>query len=277
MDLKAVSRYLDRMLGRSFTKDAEAVARIFVRQPQGDPRVLWVDDLAVVPASIKIDENGDGGFAGETALAADDFELWPLNADKGPEARPWTMIHLPPSGGRAGWPAGRRVEVTAQWGWPAVPEAIARATAHLTAVLRLETPQGHQTRARAWRRVRSEPRGRRASCGSWPARTGGCGSDGRETADESGQGAGPDFEKAQRGPGRAAAGRSPAHGGHRRAASRQGKSAPRHRSAGAQHHFGSRVANGQGRIDPGIRAHCRRGRTSRQRGPVLHAGRGETR
>ena len=141
MDLKAVSRYLDRMLGRSFTKDAEAVARIFVRQPQGDPRVLWVDDLAVVPASIKIDENGDGGFAGETALAAHDFELWPLNADKGPEPRPWTMIHLPPSGGRAGWPAGRRVEVTAQWGWPAIPEAIARATAHLTAVLRLETPR----------------------------------------------------------------------------------------------------------------------------------------
>ena len=140
-DLKAVSRYLDRMLGRFFTKDAAAAARIFVREPQADPRVLWVDDLAVVPTSIKIDENGDGGFAGETPLAAADFELWPLNADKGPEPRPWTAIHLPPSGGRAGWPAGRRVEVIAQWGWPAIPEAIARATVHLTAVLRLETPR----------------------------------------------------------------------------------------------------------------------------------------
>ena len=140
-DLRAVSRYLDRMLGRFFTRDAEAAARIFAREPQGHPRVLWVDDLAVVPTSVKIDENGDGGFAGETSLAAADFELWPLNAGKGPEPRPWTMIHLPASGGRAGWPAGRRVEVTAQWGWPAIPDAIARATAHLTAVLRLETPR----------------------------------------------------------------------------------------------------------------------------------------
>ena len=141
IDLKAVSRYLDRVLGRSFTKDARAVGRIFTRQPQGDPRVLWVDDLAAVPTSIKIDENGDGGLAGETPLTADEFELWPLNANRGSEPRPWTVIHLPRSRGREGWPAGRRVEVTAQWGWPAIPEAIARATVHLTAVLRLETPR----------------------------------------------------------------------------------------------------------------------------------------
>lgn len=140
IDLKAVSRYLDRVLGRSFTKDARAVGRIFTRRPRGDPRVLWVDDLAAVPASIEIDEDG-GGFAGQTPLAADEFELWPLNAGRGPEPRPWTAIHLPPSSGRDGWPSGRRVKVTAQWGWPAIPEAIARATAHLTAVLRLETPR----------------------------------------------------------------------------------------------------------------------------------------
>ena len=140
-DLKAVSRYLDRMLGRFFTRDAGATARIFAREPRGDPRLLWVDDLAVAPTSIKIDENGDGGFAGETALAAADFELWPLNAGKGPEPRPWTMIHLRRSRGTTGWPAGRRVEVTAQWGWPAIPHAVARATVHLTAILRLETPR----------------------------------------------------------------------------------------------------------------------------------------
>ena len=155
-DLRAVSRYLDRMLGRFFTKDAEAAARIFAREPQGHPRVLWVDDLAVVPTSVKIDENGDGGFAGETSLAAADFELWPLNAGKGPEPRPWTMIHLPrfgrqnrmagrPPGGShrpvglAGHTRRHRQGHRAPDGGPAAGNA-----------------QGHQTGARAGRRVRGE-------------------------------------------------------------------------------------------------------------------------
>ena len=140
-DLKAVSRYLDRRLGRFFTKDASAVARTYMRGPHTDPRILWVDDIAASPTSIKIDDDNDGSFADETALAAADFELWPLNAGKGAEPQPWTMIYLPKSGSKGNWPAGHRVEVTAQWGWPAIPDAIVRATAHLTAILRLETPR----------------------------------------------------------------------------------------------------------------------------------------
>ncbi len=142
-DLKAVSRYLDRVLGRFFTKDARAKARIFTHAPQLNPRTLWVDDIAVSPASIKINEDGDGDFADDTSLASTDYELWPLNADKGPEPRPWTMIYLPEWSGRQRWSNGqpRRVEVTAQWGWPAIPDAIVRATVHLTAILRLESPR----------------------------------------------------------------------------------------------------------------------------------------
>ena len=56
-DLKSVSRYLDRTLGRFFTKDASAAARIFMRGPHTDPRILWVDDIKVSPTSIKIDED----------------------------------------------------------------------------------------------------------------------------------------------------------------------------------------------------------------------------
>ena len=136
-DLKAISRYLDSKMGRFFTKDAEDVARIYVA-PE-NTFALWVDDLPAVPTTVKVDDNGDGVF--ETTLAAADYELLPLNADKGPEPRPYTRIQLTPWGSYSTFIPGARIEVTAQFGWPAVPLAIQQATIHLTAILRLESPR----------------------------------------------------------------------------------------------------------------------------------------
>src|SRR5581483_9366143 len=88
-DLLAVSRYIDAQLGRFFTKDASAVARVFEGGKSGWR--LRVDDIAVNSGVIvKVDMNYDGSFSGETAWSATDFTLYPLNADKGPEPRPWT-------------------------------------------------------------------------------------------------------------------------------------------------------------------------------------------
>lgn len=155
-DLKAVSRYLDRKLERFFTKDAAAVARVFYPNgyEAGDPeaenpwrfstrsRDLRVDDIASTSGlSIKIDEDRDGLFSDETALASTDYQLFPLNADKGPEPAPWNVIHIPSWSAKSGWPPGSPVEVTAVWGWPAVPKAIERATCHMTAIVRLESPR----------------------------------------------------------------------------------------------------------------------------------------
>lgn len=154
VDLKAVSRYLDRKLGRFFTKDAAAVARIYVvpgdanhslmlgwSSAAGDGRMLFVDDMAAAPTSVKVDTDGDGLFTDEDALAITNYELWPLSAAYGPEPEPYTALTIPAWSTATLWPAGRRVQVTAQWGWPAVPEAIARATCHLAAILRLESPR----------------------------------------------------------------------------------------------------------------------------------------
>lgn len=137
-DLKAVSRYLDGKLGRFFSRDTSAVARVYVARSSD---TLWVDDISATPTSIKIDQDGDGDFADETALAATDYELLPLNADKEPEPRPWTQMRLTTWGTIGSFSEGERVQVTARFGWPAVPEAIRRATIHLTAILRLETPR----------------------------------------------------------------------------------------------------------------------------------------
>lgn len=165
-DLLALSRWLDKKLGRFFTKDAAAVARVFTlpgslrtalaAAPLGwaeseNPwrygvysRTLSVDDLAAAPTSVKIDQNGDGLFTDETALAATDYELWPLNAALGPEPSPYTAVVIPVWSTVGGFPAGARVQVTAQWGWPAVPEAIMRATCQITGILRLESPRATQ-------------------------------------------------------------------------------------------------------------------------------------
>jgi len=138
-DLTAMSRYIERRLRRFFTKDASAVARVYLpAKYAADPRILWTDDIVSV-SSIKIDTDNDGSFSDESALASTDYELWPLNAADGPEVEPFTMIYLPESGDEVQW--RYRVEVTAIFGWNAVPTAIERAICHLTAVLRLETPR----------------------------------------------------------------------------------------------------------------------------------------
>lgn len=139
-DLKAVSRWIDRRLGRFFTQDAAVVTRRY--DPPVYGRVLIVDDIASSAGlEIKVDTDQDGSFADETAFASTDYQLWPLNADRGPETAPWTSLYLPAWSTKSPWTPGLWVQVTAIFGYPAVPKAIERATCHLTAILRIETPR----------------------------------------------------------------------------------------------------------------------------------------
>lgn len=146
LDLTAISRFLDRRLERFFTVDASDVARIYIpSQYGGKPAIgrfsLFIDDLSAAPTTIKIDKDGDGLFSDETALATTDYELHPLNALLGPEATPYTSIVLTPWGDEVTWPEDCRVEIVGKWGWPAIPEAIKRATIEIAALLRIETPR----------------------------------------------------------------------------------------------------------------------------------------
>lgn len=135
-DLTAVSRWLDKRFGMFWTKDASAVDRTF---EACYPSILDVPEGIVSVVSIKIDEDSDGGFGDETAIAAGDYELLPRNAALGSEPQPYRQIGLTSWGAKQSFPAGALVRVNGVFGWPAVPGAIKRATIHLTAILRLET------------------------------------------------------------------------------------------------------------------------------------------
>lgn len=138
--LLAVSRYIERVTGQFFNKDATAVARLYV--PSQFTRCLVVDPIASVSGlSIKVDTDRDGSFADETAWDSGDYQLLPLNADKGPEAQPWREIYVPAWSSQAGFSAGEPVEVTAAFGWPAVPASIVELTMELCAIWRAESPR----------------------------------------------------------------------------------------------------------------------------------------
>lgn len=157
-DLKAISRYIDLRTGRFFGKDAAVVARVYTvpdgrGAPWVDPfyRTPWntpiggvpleVDDIASVTGLlIRADTNQDGTFPGPD-WAATDYVLEPANAALGPEPMPYTRVLLPSWSTQSGLSGGQRVRITAVWGWPAVPDAIVRATCHLTGILRLESPR----------------------------------------------------------------------------------------------------------------------------------------
>ena len=152
-----VSRWVDRDLGykeTGFNRDDAVIARIYYPPGfySGDPEAEnpWLGsratrDLAVDPIStatglvIRIDEDQDGVFTDETVLAATDYELRPLNADKGPEPRPWDTIRLTRWGTRSAWPNGSAVQVTARFGFPAVPPAIRQLTIQLLGIWRADS------------------------------------------------------------------------------------------------------------------------------------------
>jgi hypothetical protein len=123
-DLVAVSRQIDRMLGRwvGFGKDDEDVARVYESR-YWNP--LMVDDLVSVTT---VEE-----WTGTAYVATTAYELRPFNAVL--EGRPYRQIRKT----TGTW--ADRVRVTGIWGWPAVPEQIRAACIELTAVLRIESPR----------------------------------------------------------------------------------------------------------------------------------------
>ena len=139
-NLKSISRYLDWKLGfqqSGFNKDAATSVRLY---DGTDTPELYVAPIASKTGLVvTVDDDEDGGFDHDTALSSDAFELRPLNADKGPVARPWCWIHLPTRGDRRYWPRESLIQVEAKHGWPQIPDGIVDATITLTAMFRVES------------------------------------------------------------------------------------------------------------------------------------------
>lgn len=142
--LATISRFIDRETGQYFNKNAAATTRIF-KAKYWDCLDLWIEGLCpgiadVGGLAIKVDTDGDGSFADETAWSAGDYELLPRNAADGPEPQPWDRIEIPRWSSKR-FQAGYLVEVTAIFGWPSVPTAIKDLTIELCGIWRGENPR----------------------------------------------------------------------------------------------------------------------------------------
>lgn len=134
--LAAASRGIDRVTGRRFYLDDEVSVRVFnpadrVVCETGGARLL-LDDLGAAPTMV---ETGSGS----SWTAVTDYEVGPDNALV--RGLPITFL-LRTSGSWGG--GATRVRVTAQWGWPAVPEEIEQATLIQASRLfkRKDSPEG---------------------------------------------------------------------------------------------------------------------------------------
>ena len=127
--LNTASRQVDAHCNgrlRKFWQDATVVTRKFFAD---DPRELCVFDISTATGLVvKLDTNDDGAFA--TTLTVDtDFILLPVDAAERYPVEPFTHIRIvnpsysfPLSGsGRPG------VQVTAKFGWAAIPDGVNKA------------------------------------------------------------------------------------------------------------------------------------------------------
>ena len=129
--IAAASRSIDAYCGRHFWAETTPSARTF-RADQDD--LVWCGDISSTTGLVvKTDDNGDGVY--ETTWTIDtDFILEPFERMN---YRPYERIaavggRLFPVNYRIGnRPASRRprTQVTALWGWPAVPDEVKSATA----------------------------------------------------------------------------------------------------------------------------------------------------
>ena len=124
--LNAASRQIDAETGRRFWQDATVMVREYIAE---DDDCLYVDDISTTTGLIvKVDADLDGTF--ETTLTLNtDFKLFPANASAESPARPWDEIRIRPLSAYY-FPVDDdmpTVQVTAKFGWLAVPDEVTKA------------------------------------------------------------------------------------------------------------------------------------------------------
>lgn len=135
--LGTASRAVEKWCGnRVFSLDVSATARVYVPKANYE---LFIDDVGTL-TGLQV-ETGSGGVY--SVLAATNYEATPTNALV--RGEPITsLFDLNYTG--VFWAGGvsPRVRVTAQWGWPAIPDEISQATLLVAARLyrRKGSPEG---------------------------------------------------------------------------------------------------------------------------------------
>lgn len=121
--ISTASRQIDAHCGRRFWQDTEVVTRTYAAS---DRRRLAVDDISTTDGLVVVIDDDDDGTYETTLTETTDFILGPLNALLEVPARPYEEIMLVDN---YQWPTYLRpgVQVTAKFGWPAVPEDVVTA------------------------------------------------------------------------------------------------------------------------------------------------------
>lgn len=125
--IEGASRRIDGVTGRWFYKTASTA----VSQYPVDSYNVSVQDMANTSIVVKTDDDGDGIFE-DTWTQGVDYQLEPLNA--GLNGRPYRRIVA--IGGKTFPlqynPDPALVQVTAEWGWQAVPDDVREAAVLLS-------------------------------------------------------------------------------------------------------------------------------------------------
>lgn len=137
--VEAASRRIDGECSRRFYIDATTSARTYAANRSA---FVFVDDIATTTGLVvKVDDTFSGAYS-TTLTVGTDYQNEPLNAAA--QNEPITLLRAL----NVGFPVegnGRAlIEVTAKWGWPAIPDAIREATVLLAArqFKRLDSPLG---------------------------------------------------------------------------------------------------------------------------------------
>jgi len=137
--VEAASRRIDGECSRRFYADGTATARTYAANR---PAFLFIDDVSTLTGLIvKIDDTISGTYS-KTLTAGVDYQTEPTNAIV--QGDPITLLRALDSVFPVGDNGRALIQVTAKWGWPAVPEAIREATVLLAArqFKRLDSPLG---------------------------------------------------------------------------------------------------------------------------------------
>jgi len=138
--IDSAEQSIDDLCGRKFTVDGSASARTYRAQPY----LCVTDDISTLTGlTVKTDTSADGSFS--TIWASTDYQVEPLNNLLKTTARSVNNLRAVGSYTFPVYGDGlASVEVTAKWGWPAVPDSIKQATLMLSSRLygRKASPMG---------------------------------------------------------------------------------------------------------------------------------------
>jgi len=137
--INAASRQIDGRCGRRFYVDSSVTARTYAPI---NGYLVAVDDISTTTGLIVKSDTGLDGTYATTLVVSTDYQAEPLNCLV--QGNPITQIRALDANFYVQADSRATVQVTAKWGWPSVPVAIAEATALLSARIfkRYDSPLG---------------------------------------------------------------------------------------------------------------------------------------